>query len=145
MCSSRNTQKMTPCLQSKLFVSSLPFNTKTQSRFKDPFATLAPSNSNKLLPISPSHGIRLPKLCHSNSLISSRIIKVASSFSLLSPRENLTNNPCLAIKKRSPSLLPATPKRELKKQRSKSSKTLPLYSNSLVDSQVHEVSFGCNE
>lgn len=145
MSSSRNTQKMSPYLQSKLFISLLPSSTKSQTRLKDPFATLTPRNPTKLLPISPSHSIRLPKLCQSNSLVSPRIIKVASNFSLLSPRENSTSYPCLPTKKRNPSLLPTTPRREFKKQRSKSTKTLPLYSNSLVDSQVCEVSFGCNE
>lgn len=145
MYTSRNSQQMTPYVQSKMFITPIPFNSKSQSRLRDPFETLTPRNPSKLQPISPYHSIRLPKINQTASLQTSRIIKVASNFSLLSPREKLHQNPEMPPRKRNPSLLPTTPRRELNKQRSKSTKNLPIYSNSFANSQVCDVSFGCNE
>lgn len=145
MYTSRNSQQMTPYVQSKLFISPMPFNSKSQSRLRDPFETLTPKNPSKLQPISPYHSLRLPKLTQTTSLQTSRIIKVASNFSLLSPREKLSHNPANPPRKRCPSLLPTTPKRELNKQRSNSTKNLPIYSNSFANNPVCDVSFGCND
>ena len=138
MQSAKKFQELSPYNQSKMFVNALGPLKKLSELRDDPFKHFG-SQSSKLMPVSPTCGIRLPKIHSKTAGPSPKLLKVAKNF-VLSPRNNISVSG--EFQKRKYSLVPATPKLNfIKSSRSQSSKIISD-SIKIIENSLCEVSFG---
>ena len=88
MQSPRKLEEFSPYNQSKMFLNALGPVKKFSELRADPFKHFGNQNS-KLIPISPTGGMRLPKIHSKTAGPSPRVLKVDKNF-VLSPRNKIS-------------------------------------------------------